>query len=227
MSVYNINKASLSKDVGTPLVGYMCTEDSVISTNGSILTFNGINLFEGQRLLISPQMMYLLTLAEQEDINFSISNNSIVLTSKNVIIEGAELSGKEDYPVEDIAEYFNIDFASSCKLPRELLTDVLDRLMLFINSYDRNCAKFTFTRSGIIISSKAGSSDELVRYVGSDNFQEFSCEVHIPAFKQLVQASPLDTITLFYGNDSVLAIKDGNITQILSLGSDDEVEYDE
>ena len=226
MNVFNINKASLSNEIGTPLAGYMCTDSSVISTNGSILTSNTLKLFGDDNLLISSQMMHLLTLNNTEDISLVVDNGTLYFVTDNLIVAGAELGGKEDYPVEDIAEYFNIEFNSSCRVPRDLLLSVMDRLMLFISSYDRNCATFTFTRTGINISSKAGSSDELIRYVGSENFKEFSCEVNIPAFKQLVSASPLDTITLFYGDDSVIAIKDGNVSQILALGSDDETEYE-
>ena len=227
LNVFNINRASLLDSVDSPLGGYMCTNEAVISTNGGILTSNKLRLFGDDDLLIPPQMMYLLTLNDVEDITMYTDGNTLYFVTDNLIVAGSELSGKEEYPVEDIADYFNIEFNSSCKVPRELLLSVIDRLMLFISSFDKNCATFTFTRTGINISSKAGSSDELIRYVGSENFKEFSCEVNIPAFKKLVSASPLDTITLYYGDDSVIAIKDGNVSQILALGSDDEIEYEE
>ena len=46
LSVYNINKASLSDDMSTPhLTGYYCDEDTSISADGESITFNNISLF--------------------------------------------------------------------------------------------------------------------------------------------------------------------------------------
>lgn len=228
-NVYNINKASLLKsdDDRIELTGYMCT-DRVISTNGSILTSNNIPLFgKDEEFLISPQMMLLLTLNDVEDIKmYHNDGGELLFVTDNVVVAGTELMGKEDYPVEDILEYFDIEPKSTCKVPKDLLLSVLDRLMLFVKDYDRNCANFTFNRTGIKISSQSGSSDETIRYVESENFEDFSCVVNIPALKQLVSATPSDNISIGYGDESVLIIKEGNVTQILSLGEDDDTEYE-
>lgn len=224
MNVYNINKASLSSDIGTPLVGYMCTDDSVITTDGTILTSNKLQLIPN--CLISPQTMCLLTLNTVEDIQYIHDDNRLYFFTDDVIISSSELSGKDEYPVDDISEYFLTEFPSMCSVPKELLLSVIDRLCLFISPYDKNCATFSFTRTGINISSKSGSSDEIIRYVKSDNFNEFVCEVNIPELKDLVSAVPFDTVSIYYGDDNVIAIKDGNISQILALGCDDEVDYE-
>lgn len=231
MNAYNVNKASLSKeeDDRIELTGYMCT-DRVISTNGSILTSNNISLFgKDESYLISPNMMFLLTLCDTEDIKLYVAEDGTLnFVTDNLIISGKELINKEEYPLEDILEYFNIEPESTCKVPKELFLSVIDRLMLFVQPFDKNCANFTFSRVGIKISSQSGSSDETIKYVESKNFKDFSCEVNIPALKQLVTATPSDTISIGYGDESVLIFKEGNITQVLSLGEDDdsEVEYE-
>lgn len=225
MNVYNINSASLSKDLDNPcLTGYYCS-DRVVSTNGSILTSNNIELFGKMSLLVSPQMMYLLTLNDSEDIKFYNDNGRLYFITDTVVVCGSELAGKEDYPVEAIAEYFSTEFPSTCKVPRELMLSVLDRLALFIESYDHNCATFTFGRTGIIIKSNKGSSEEVIRYVASENFADFSCIVNIPAIRQLIKANPSDTLTFKYGDDSVLELVEGNVSQIVALGDDDDTDY--
>ena len=230
LNVYNINKAALSKnnEDNIELTGYMCTPDRVISTNGSILTSNSIPLFGCEdSLLIPAQLMFLLTLNDVEDIAlYKHADGSLYFVTDNLVVKGTELTNKEEYPVEDILEYFDIECESTCGLPKEFLLSVIDRLMLFVKDYDKNCAKFTFTRVGLKVSSMSGSSDETIKYVSSENFSDFSCEVNIPALKQIVSSTPTDTVHLGYGDDSVLIIKEGKVTHILSLGSEDEEDYD-
>ena len=105
-------------------------------------------------MLISPQMMYLLTLNNEENIKFGVDGDNLVFSTSNIEIRGPKLSGIEDYPIDAINEYLNVNFESKCKISKQLLLDVLDRLSLFISQYDNNGAYFTFGRKGLKMYSK-------------------------------------------------------------------------
>lgn len=219
LSAYNINRNALAKTLEQPyLTGYYCGE-KVISTDSIVITFNDFSMFgkDFEPMLISPQMMYLLTLNNEEDIKFGVDGDNLVFSTDNIEIRGPKLSGIEDYPIDAINEYLNVNFESKCKISKQLLLDVLDRLSLFLTQYDKNGAYFTFGRKGLKIYSKKDSSVETVNYIESDNFTSFTCLVDIVMLKEQLQACPEDTITIWYGNENALKLETGNVIQIIAL----------
>ena len=222
MSAYNINRTSLAKTMEQPeLTGYYAG-DKTITTDGNVICINDLNMNMGSKL-ISPQMMSLLTLNSTEKITFMESKNNLIFITPDVIVEGPGLNGIEDYPIEGIEAYLDEAFPSCCKVPKDLLISVLERLSLFIEPYDKNGAYFAFGRKGITIHSKKDASTEVINYVDSKNFESFTCCVDIPLLKEQLTANPDDTIELWYGNDNALKIISGKITQIIALLEDEEL----
>ena len=225
MQAYNINKSALAKTLENPaLTGYYCG-DMVISTDANVITFNGFKMFDCEEpILISAQQMQLLTLNTKEDIEVLISGNSIQFVTEDVVIDGALMEGIEDFPANEVNAYLDEAFTSSCKVPKDLLLSVLDRLALFIEPYDKNGAYFTFGRKGINIHSKKDASTETINYVESKDFEPFVCCVDIPMLKEQLQANPDDTVKIFYGNENALKIESGKVTQVIALLEDEELE---
>ena len=225
MQAYNINKSALAKTLENPaLTGYYCG-DMVISTDANVITFNGFKMFDCEEpILISAQQMQLLTLNTKEDIEVLISGNSIQFVTEDVVIDGALMEGIEDFPANEVNAYLDEAFTSSCKVPKDLLLSVLDRLALFIEPYDKNGAYFTFGRKGINIHSKKDASTETINYVESNDFEPFVCCVDIPMLKEQLQANPDDTVKICYGNENALKIESGKVTQVIALLEDEELE---
>lgn len=226
MQAYNINKSALAKTLENPaLTGYYCG-DRVITTDTNVITFNNFKMFSGDfpDMLISAQQMVLLSLFNEEDIKVTTDPNTIVFATESMIVEGSLMEGIEDFPVDDIKAYLDVAFTSSCKVPKDLLLAVLDRLALFIEPYDKNGAYFTFGRKGINIHSKKDASVETINYVESKDFQPFVCCVDIPMLKEQLQANPDDTVKICYGNENALKIESGKVTQVIALLEDEELD---
>lgn len=225
MQAYNINKSALAKTLENPaLTGYYCG-DMVISTDANVITFNDFKMFEqDEPLLISPQLMQLLTLNKQEDIKLIADKTLLTFISDDMIVQGAVMEGIEDFPADDVKAYLDEAFTSSCKVPKDLLLATLDRLALFIEPYDKNGAYFTFGRKGINIHSKKDASTEIINYVESKNFEPFMCCVDIPMLKEQLQANPDDTVKICYGNENALKIESGKVTQVIALLEDEDLD---
>ena len=223
MSAYNINRAALAKTFEQPaLIGYYCG-DNVVTSDAIVITFNRFKMFKDQEdMLISPQMMQLLTLNSSEKIEFGKSGNNLVFCGDGVEIRGPQLFGIEEYPIDEINAYLDIAFESVCKIPKELMLDVLDRLSLFITPFDKDGAYFTFGRTGITVHSKKDASTETINYIESKNFKGFTCLVDIVMMKEQLQACPEDTVTMWYGNENALKLETGNVVQVIALLEDDE-----
>lgn len=225
MQAYNINKSALAKTLENPaLTGYYCG-DMVISTDANVITFNDFKMFEqDEPLLISPQLMQLLTLNKQEDIKLITDKTLLTFIADDMIVQGAVMEGIEDFPADDVKAYLDEAFTSSCKVPKDLLLAILDRLALFIEPYDKNGAYFTFGRKGINIHSKKDASTEIINYVESKNFEPFMCCVDIPMLKEQLQANPDDTVKICYGNENALKIESGKVTQVIALLEDEDLD---
>lgn len=225
MQAYNINKSALAKTLENPaLTGYYCG-DMVISTDANVITFNNFKMFEqDEPLLISPQLMQLLTLNKQEDIKLIVDKTLLTFITDDMVVQGAVMEGIEDFPADDVKAYLDEAFTSSCKVPKDLLLATLDRLALFIEPYDKNGAYFTFGRKGINIHSKKDASTEVINYVESKEFKQFICCVDIPMLKEQLQANPDDTVKICYGNENALKIESGKVTQVIALLEDEDLD---
>ena len=225
MQAYNINKSALAKTLENPaLTGYYCG-DMVISTDANVITFNDFKMFEqDEPLLISSQLMQLLTLNKQEDIKLIADKTLLTFIADDMVVQGAVMEGIEDFPADDVKAYLDEAFTSSCKVPKDLLLATLDRLALFIEPYDKNGAYFTFGRKGINIHSKKDASTETINYVESKDFEPFVCCVDIPMLKEQLQANPDDTVKICYGNENALKIESGKVTQVIALLEDEDLD---
>ena len=225
MQAHNINKSALAKTLENPaLTGYYCG-DTVISTDANVITFNQFKMFDIENpILISAQQMQLLTLNSEEDIEVYIGKTDIQFVTEDVVIDGALMEGIEDLPANEVNAYLDEAFTSSCKVPKDLLLSVLDRLALFIEPYDKNGAYFTFGRKGINIHSKKDASTETINYVESKDFEQFVCCVDIPMLKEQLQSNPDDTVKIYYGNENALKIESGKVIQVIALLEDEEID---
>lgn len=222
-NILDINKASVAKSIDTPcLCGYYLG-DKVITTDEQTICFNDMQLVFDE-YLISPEMMELLALCKDDKIKWWYKDGYFLFETDTFILYGAEHDGKDLFPAQEVLEYLEESFPSRCKLPKLLLQNVVDRLSLFIEPYDKNGAYFTFTQDGVKVTSKKSSSNELIQYMESEGFAPFKCCLDIPMLKDHIDASPGDSIELWYGHEACIKLTSGDVVQVIALLVDDEME---
>lgn len=222
-NILNINKPALAINLDTPcLCGYYLG-DKVITTDENVICFNDYNAL-GKEVLISPEMMELLSLSTEEKIKFYKDGSYLLFETKDMVLHGEEHPEKELYPVEEVGAYLQEDFISSCTLPKLYLESVIDRLSIFIEPYDKNGAYFLFTKEGLQLLSKRSSSKELIAYKESNNFKPFACCVDIPMLRAQIEAIPEETITMWYGHEAAIKLTSGKVTQVIALLEDEDME---
>lgn len=224
-NILSINKAAVAKSFETPyLCGYYMG-NRIITTDGDVICFNDIKLFN-EPALISPEMMALLSLNTEEKINCWRDNDAFLFETPNIVIYGVAHDGIDQFPVREIESYLDQEFGSMCKVPKMLMQNVVDRLVLFIDQYDNNGAYFTFTKEGIKVQSKKSSSVELIPYQESKDFSPFMCCVDIPLLREQIDANPGEVIELWYGHEAALKMTSGKVTQVVSLLEDEAISTD-
>ena len=221
--IINSLKSALAVTMDDPCyVGYY-VGDSVIATDTYKIASLGVSGLFGEPKLISPELMQLLMVMRDEKINVDSSGNILVFGSSDCTIYGTVMEGIEDYAVDAIMGLVDTEFDSVCKIPKNALLQVLDRLSLFVNTYDKNGIYLTFTKDGLQIESKSTSGVEIIPYYESNDFKEFTCCIDIEMFMSQIKSLAVDMVELHYGLDNAIKMVDGNVTQVIALLEDDRL----
>lgn len=222
-SILTANKPALANTMEMPaLTGYYCDDKRVISTDTFKVCNTAISVFTAPAL-VPPELLDLLSLMTDEKITVQAEGSKMLFTTNNIVVYGVQLDGLSDYPVAAVDSFLETEFSSSCKLPKDALLAVLDRLTLFVTDYDKNGIYLTFTKDGVIVSSKKSTGTELIKYQGSENFSEFSCCADIELLRSQVKAQEGEVVEMWYGHESAVKMTSGKITQIVALLEDDRV----
>jgi len=203
---------------GSCYLGYYM-HDKVVTTNLEKLCCIDIPVFDSP-MLISPEMMELLTVMTSDSANVIIGHERLTFVTDDCIVYGPVLDGVDTYRITELSELLNEGFSSMCKISKNDIVALLDRLTLFVDVYDENVIRLTFTRDGIVITSKKSSGSELIQYTHSENFKEFSCFVNIRFLLSQLKSYSSDIVELWYGEDNAIKIVENKITQMLALAEE-------
>lgn len=214
-------RSALATTLENPCYTGYYAGDSVIATDTYKIANMDISLFN-EPVLVSAELMNLLSVITEENIYVSIEGDVLQFSTDTCRIYGRAMEGIDDFAVEPIMSLVNTDMDSCCSLNKLQLLQVLDRLSLFVGPYDKNAVRLTFTREGLEISSKASSSVEMIPYISSKDFRDFTCMIDVQMITQEVKAIQADVIELYYGEDNAVIMKDGNITIVVALLEDEE-----
>lgn len=218
-------KPSLAVTLEVPCYTGYYVGDTVIGTDTFTVASMKKKLFDTPQL-ISSEMIDLCGVMTEEKIHVDIVDNVVVLNSPDCSIYGTTMEGIEEYAVTEINELLETEFSSYCKVSKAELLALLDRLVLFVGSHDKNEIGLVFTKDSIEVSSKALTGVEDIRYVESENFTEFSCKLDIQTFVQAVKSIPSSVVSLYYGAENAIKFVDGDISILLATLDDVDLEYE-
>lgn len=217
-SILNYNKSSLAISMEVPaLTNYYCGDKVVTSDSTKVCSYD-IKVFGDRKLLITPKFMELMGVMSEETINFYISDDDELLCwDKSESIYAPLTEGIEGFPIDALMGLIDSEFKSNCKMSRITVSEVLDRLSLFVSPYDEKAIVLTFTKDGLMFSSKKSSGTELVPYISSENFTEFRCLIDIDMLKSQIATQNSDNIEMYYGLPMAVKMVSNNVTQIVAL----------
>lgn len=213
-------KSALATTLEIPCYTGYYVGESVIATDTYKIADMDVKLFD-EPVLISAELMNLLNVITVEKIGVNFFDDVIEFSTPDCRIYGRLMEGLEEFAVEPISALVDTEFDSMCALAKSQLLQVLDRLSLFVGAYDKNAVRFTFTKEGLEVSSKAASSVEIIPYVSSDNFRDFTCMIDISMITQEIKSVQTDVINMYYGEENAIKIEDGNITIVVALLEDE------
>ena len=198
--------------------------DRVVATDTFKICGIDIKIFDEPKL-ISPQLMDLLDVMSSETIDVMYNDDTVIFETDGVTVYGKTDEGVEDYQIEAISNLLDEQFPSSCKIEKAPLMQMLDRLSLFVDVFDKNSVYLTFTKDGLMVSSKQDKGSEIIPYKESQNFSDYTCCLDIDLFKTQVKAYQADVIELLYGKENSIKLVTSEVTkQVIALADDDRTE---
>lgn len=207
---------------GSPYTGYYLG-DKAVTTNTYSMCGIDIKMFDDPLLVPASTIELLDTIAPvYEDVNVQYNDTDIVFSTPSVVVYGKLMDNVEQFPVEAITALLDEPYPSTCKIDRNQLIQVLDRLNLFVDVMDDNSVDLNFTKNGISISSKSNSGAEIIPYIESNDFSEFICSTNIGMLISMLKSNHAPHLVVMYGKDTGLKIVDDNVRQIVPLADEEE-----
>ena len=222
--VLTCNKNSLATSFELPaLTSYYCG-DKVITSDSYKICSSNMKLFD-KPMLISASLMELLGNVSSEDITVSKREDYILFDTENECIYSPYNDNIDSFPIKPIEDLIDSPFVSNCVVSRKSVLEILDRLSLFVSPYDKKGIYLTFTKDGIMFSSKKSSGVEIVPYIESNEFKDYTCCIDIEMLKsQISTQAELEQIKMYYGSDVSVKMVTDDITQIVALMDDERFE---
>ena len=213
-------KPALAKTEEFPWFTCYYVGDNITATD-TYTVADSKNGFLKEPKLISSAVMDLIGLFSG-DVDIYIHGDKMLFDMDNGAVYGVIPSGVEHYSIEDIKALVSQEFGSSCTVVKSALLSLLDRIALFVGTYDNGKITLSFGENGLEVTSKYAS--EIIPYVKSENAEEFVCQTDINTLAVQVKAQTGSEITIEYGEDNAIKMTDGNITIIVALLEDDTTE---
>lgn len=217
--ILSANKAALATTLEVPCYTGYYVGDKVVSTDTYKICSTNIKVLDSA-ILINPEMMNLLDVMTSEKIQVARQGDYIMFHTSNCTVYGRVLAGIENFAIDAISQLVSEDFDSVCKVNKNAILEVLDRLSLFVGDYDRNEITLTFTDKGILCTNKKESGSELVEYLDSKNPRDYMCTVDIDMLTSQIKAQQLDSVEIWYGKPNAIKLVNGKVTQIVALSEE-------
>lgn len=220
-TILTANKASLAVTMEEPeYTGYYAGHKVVTTDRCKICSLDA-DLF-GEPVLLAPETVNLLEVMTEEKIKAVVQDDIVEFITKDCIVYGHVMNCLQDFAIEAISDLLDEKFASSCTVSKTDLLALLDRVGLFVGTYDNHAITFTFTDTGIDVSSKQSNGVETIPYISSKNPKPYVCRLDILMLIQQIKANSADALNIQYGNDQSIKFVDGNVTQVLALLEDEQ-----
>ena len=225
-SILSLSKSCKGEKNEIPAVigNYYLDADRVLTTNYYKACSNPIKVTETPVLVNSFVMDLVNAVVDESGVDTYQDADYIVFEStKGRLVGKKNNSDIADYPASDLINLISNDLASSVQINRTQFVQAVDRMCLFVDTYEQNRLSLNFTNDGLILYSTKTDSSELIKYISSspiENEVKFSVDGFF--LKAELTACDKEDLTVRFSDDVGLQIKCGETTLMLGLLNESE-----
>ena len=223
-NAYEYTKHTVSTDTRDQyLTGFLFNNEQLQSTDGYKVCSAPLRSIiadkeENTPILFTKELMSLISAIPDEEFNISYKDEKVLITSKSIEIYGPTLYGVDEYP--NLDSIIGVEQNSNlCKVSKSLLVAALDRLSLFITSFDRNFVTLTFDKNSLEIKTENGSCETIPCEITGE---KGVIHVQIDNLKSIASLIVGDSAELKYGSELTLEIACGEVKLVIALAVSEE-----
>ena len=212
-------KPSIAVGVEQPQYNSYYLSDVVLGTDTFKISCLKSNV-TATPILVSAKLMELLDVyTGTEPLKVYKTNGKLMFVGENYTVCGGMLGDTSSFPVDAIMSYMTNEYPNKCTLPKQELIQLLERLSLFVGTFDDGVINVEFAEDGLHVSSQKSDSVEVIPYVSSEITEPVSGKVYLEMFKAQVKAQTPENIVLYFGDGKSLKLEDDDIsvTSVVSL----------
>ena len=155
------NTKSMTASDGV-LFSFLVRDEHIVASDSLKVSSVKIKGFK-EEVLIPPRLALLIETLTEDTANIGINDEKteMLIQSGNITIYGALAEGADEFP--DVTPLFTQNFAHSIDINIQQMLQALDRLRLFVSTYDSGLIDCTFTQGSVVMSTGNGSV-EVINY---------------------------------------------------------------
>ena len=225
-TILNSVKSALSPTIDVPCyMNYYMGSDIVVATDTIKINALVHQKFMDQPILLNPEMMNLLSIMSDDVINVYLGD-AIKFEDSHCIVIGRIPDGIEDYQINEIGGLLDTEFKSMIEFSKQDILQSLDRLSLFVDTYDKNGIQMVihpkegetlFEDCDFTLSSLVGDGIESLPLISATNPVDFNGVIDVFDFQAQVKSIASDRVEFWYGPDNAIKLTDGNVVHIIAL----------
>lgn len=226
-SVLSLNKACRAEKNEIPAVmgNYVATPNNVITSNYYKACMNPVIMTDETTLISNAVMELVSVVADESGVDVSQNADYIVFEStRGRLVGKKDNSALSTYPVDALANLMSTDLADSVQLNRTQFVQAVDRMCLFVDTYEQNRLSLSFTAEGLELSSAKTGSSETINYISASSVTPASFSIDGIFLKTELASCDKEDLTVRYSSDAGLQIKCGDVVLMLGILGDSEDE---
>jgi len=229
-SILSLSKSCKAEKNEVPAIvgNYYADANGILTTNYYKACSNPIVLSDVPVLISSTVMDLVSSVVDESGVDVysgtADGDAYIVFESTSGKLVGRKVSEISDYPAADLSGLISNPLASSVNMNRTMFIQAVDRMCLFVDTYEENKLTLTFTADGLQLYSSKTESSEIINYIsiGTPISEAVSFSVNGLFLKHELTACDKEDITVRFSNEVGLQIICGNTVLMLGLLNDTE-----
>lgn len=170
--------------------------------------------------LIYPSTIKLLSIFNSDDFKACKLDDIMLFECDGMKLYSKCAQGIDAFPFEVATSLLSKTFNTSVAVAASGFASALDRLKLFINSYDENCIKLIFNENGMFAKTISGNC---VEQIAADKLtNNFECVIDIDNLMSQLKCLGDAVVHFNYGDSEIVQLISDDVKQLVVLCNDED-----
>ena len=214
--ILGTSRASLANNLTIPVYANYYLGDCVLTTDTYKICELRTHIFDNPMLLSGATLDLIGSFCES-DVEITVYENKLKIATDFITLVCSIGESVENFKVELIKDVINRPCEDSCLLNKHELLDALNRICLFIDTYDDNLIKLQFGADILKISSLKTTGEEVIELHNCTVTDVETMYIDSALLLEQIKVYPKEEISLAFRKGNFIKLTSDDIIQIVAL----------